>query len=472
MQVVGPAVPTPKFVRWVVELLRTTRVAPNVIILALLFIHRLRCNLLDGTKAQPGSEYKLLTVALMLGNKFLDDNTYTNKTWAEAASLQVQQVHFMEVEFLSNMRYALATSVEQWVNWQSMLGRIGTFVATATRLPPATAMTSSPARLAPQLLPTPSQLSPPQLRSPSASRSATVSAIPFPTLRAVPSLGPLQARKRSADATLEPPAKRLAHERVALPRSKLPALSIPPASSAPPVQVHPPPLQMTSVGPSSAMTTPQFGPSIPNGHLSYTLSTPTRPPMNPSPAATYPTPTAGMAYSNPTHTYSYSALPPSTFQYQVTPFAAASSSPLSAPFTATPSASFPASMATSSATTPQVMGHSPFASFLSQRMSPYGPVRGVNTLIAATPAPPVHPARVVPEHAMQYRPLGQPYSELRTGTLPYVSATWADYDNYLATAASTPYPAAPMHASTLPHHPVQPWPMYATGQFHTAYLAQ
>jgi hypothetical protein len=31
-------------------------------------------------RGKPGSEYRLLTVALMLGNKFLDDNTY-EYTW-------------------------------------------------------------------------------------------------------------------------------------------------------------------------------------------------------------------------------------------------------------------------------------------------------------------------------------------------------------------------------------------------------
>lgn len=72
-------------------------------------------------KGKPGSEFRLLTVALMLGNKceylsqtiasglavlclltlklVLDDNTYTNKTWAEVSGISVQEIHIMEVEF-------------------------------------------------------------------------------------------------------------------------------------------------------------------------------------------------------------------------------------------------------------------------------------------------------------------------------------------------------------------------------------
>jgi hypothetical protein len=92
----------------VTTILSTTQVTQNVIILALLFVYRLK-TLNPSVKGKPGSEYRLLTVALMLGNKFLDDNTYTNKTWAEVSGISVAEVHIMEVEFLSNMKYALFT---------------------------------------------------------------------------------------------------------------------------------------------------------------------------------------------------------------------------------------------------------------------------------------------------------------------------------------------------------------------------
>ena len=46
----------------------TTQVAQNVILLALMFIYRLK-QINPSVKGKPGSEYRLLTVALMLGNK-------------------------------------------------------------------------------------------------------------------------------------------------------------------------------------------------------------------------------------------------------------------------------------------------------------------------------------------------------------------------------------------------------------------
>jgi hypothetical protein len=48
--------------------LSTTQVTQNVILLALLFVYRLKVAN-PNVRGQSGSEYRLLTVALMLGNK-------------------------------------------------------------------------------------------------------------------------------------------------------------------------------------------------------------------------------------------------------------------------------------------------------------------------------------------------------------------------------------------------------------------
>ncbi|KAJ9150751.1 hypothetical protein NKR23_g3538 [Pleurostoma richardsiae] len=110
------AIPSPQFTKWVETVLRTTQVTQNVVLLALMFIYRLKMTN-PTVRGRAGSEYRLLTVALMLGNKFLDDNTYTNKTWAEVSGISVQEIHVMEVEFLSNMRYSLLASKEEWEQW-------------------------------------------------------------------------------------------------------------------------------------------------------------------------------------------------------------------------------------------------------------------------------------------------------------------------------------------------------------------
>jgi hypothetical protein len=62
------ALPSSGFRKWVVTILSTTQVTQNVILLALLFIYRLK-TINPAVKGRSGSEYRLLTVALMLGNK-------------------------------------------------------------------------------------------------------------------------------------------------------------------------------------------------------------------------------------------------------------------------------------------------------------------------------------------------------------------------------------------------------------------
>jgi hypothetical protein len=52
----------------VASILSTTQVSQNVILLALLFVYRLK-KFNSGVKGKKGSEFRLMTVALMLGNK-------------------------------------------------------------------------------------------------------------------------------------------------------------------------------------------------------------------------------------------------------------------------------------------------------------------------------------------------------------------------------------------------------------------
>ena len=65
---VQEAMPSMGFRKWVVSILSTTQVSQNVILLALMFIYRLK-KLNPSVKGKVGSEFRLFTVALMLGNK-------------------------------------------------------------------------------------------------------------------------------------------------------------------------------------------------------------------------------------------------------------------------------------------------------------------------------------------------------------------------------------------------------------------
>lgn len=60
--------PTVGFQKWVTNILSTTQVSQNVVLLALMFVYRLK-KFNPGVRGKKGSEYRLMTIALMLGNK-------------------------------------------------------------------------------------------------------------------------------------------------------------------------------------------------------------------------------------------------------------------------------------------------------------------------------------------------------------------------------------------------------------------
>ena len=237
------AVACPGFKKWVQGILQTTQVTQNVVLLALLYIYRLK--MINPTvNGRPGSEYRLLTVALMLGNKFLDDNTYTNKTWADVSGINVKDIHVMEVEFLSNMRYGLYASREHWEEWLVKLNKFSEYLDMAQRqsspsplmIPSPTHQSSSATN---QIAPSPSALGG---NSPAYGSSGTSSAW-SQSFSANAAISPLSlkpdssaTRKRSfpeVDPT-DPPAKRVNQNPV------LPSVSQP-------HQVQPAPVQPQSL---------------------------------------------------------------------------------------------------------------------------------------------------------------------------------------------------------------------------------
>lgn len=77
---VPEAMPTTGFRKWVTTILSMTQVSQNVILLALMFIYRLK-KLNPGVKGKVGSEFRLLTVALMLGNKCITSKPGRSDCW-------------------------------------------------------------------------------------------------------------------------------------------------------------------------------------------------------------------------------------------------------------------------------------------------------------------------------------------------------------------------------------------------------
>src|SRR5205085_860261 len=62
-------------------------------------------------------------------NKFLDDNTFTNKTWADITGMKSKDVNHLEMQFLSGIEFRLFTSSWQYSEWLAKLTQFtGTYM--------------------------------------------------------------------------------------------------------------------------------------------------------------------------------------------------------------------------------------------------------------------------------------------------------------------------------------------------------
>ncbi|TFK48047.1 hypothetical protein OE88DRAFT_1665098 [Heliocybe sulcata] len=113
-------VASPAFVNFMQKLLETTQVSQSVIVLSLHYIYRLK-ERNRFTNGQQGSEFRVAVAALMMANKFVDDNTYTNKTWSEISSISLNEINKMEREFLMGVDFDLYVDKSTYESWLNLL---------------------------------------------------------------------------------------------------------------------------------------------------------------------------------------------------------------------------------------------------------------------------------------------------------------------------------------------------------------
>ncbi|KAE8145295.1 cyclin-domain-containing protein [Aspergillus avenaceus] len=437
--------PSAGFLKWVTNILSTTQVSQNVILLALLFVYRLK-KFNHRVRGKKGSECRLMTIALMLGNKFLDDNTYTNKTWAEVSGISVQEIHVMEVEFLSNVRYNLFVSEEEWTKWHSKLNLFADFFNRASMAPEQKeAEPPTPAlHISPNLCS--SQHVSPSPRLPSPPSSDVLRAQPWSLPSNTPSYGhslygndmpPASSRKRIRDEFVEDqPSKRMAMPTtVPTSASVLPSAGLDGLPTLPPVlAATSTPSHMSLSGTVSRLPRPNFPP------VSHALA----PHVSGTSVLPFPSAPSRTMQSVPNPSSSWVPQIPPT---QVPPITNSMYNPgVSLPDPARQHHSqFGATSATISPAISAYSAHTPQANlspsfFLANRNSPYRPVRNFNTLLIPPPSSSLHQQRPVPFEHMHYQPLGKTAAERKTGLLPYLHhEAWPHPRLYQPTFHSTPH---------------------------------
>ena len=323
----------------------------------------------------------------------------------------------MEVEFLSNMRYTLFASSEEWKEWHVKLSKFSEYYDKASRTQIALRNLALPVPQfsIPRDLPSPpasTNTSPPFWTNPAPNSST----LPHP-LSMPPYLPPripspesnlkTWARKRSLEeSNLDPPPKRLN------------SLAASAASSATLT-----PSTLNNTPPVPRLPMPNL--SISNNHQQHSFSS--SPGQLPISAGRAMSTVFSGPSSRPQMGMQLPSIQPASRPSHITTSRHATSGdyPINQP-------PYTTATSTPSPTSYHFPQHTPSANGLSPsgwpvpRDSPYKPIRGVNTLLVPPPSASIqnHPQNV--SHGqMHYQPLGKPTSERRTGVLPYFPPnTW------------------------------------------------
>ncbi|WFC98743.1 hypothetical protein MYAM1_001475 [Malassezia yamatoensis] len=115
--------PSERFVQFVKNVLRMTQVSRSVVTIGLLYLYRLKLRH-PSLVGQPGSEFRLFLTSLILANKFLDDHTYTNKTWSEVSKIPLHEITKMESQLWGGIDTNASVQPEEYQWWLGALDRI------------------------------------------------------------------------------------------------------------------------------------------------------------------------------------------------------------------------------------------------------------------------------------------------------------------------------------------------------------
>ncbi|KAI1804856.1 hypothetical protein F4811DRAFT_561453 [Daldinia bambusicola] len=111
------------FRKFVNQILTSTRLPSTTILLGMNYLAK-RVNMLNQTGSfspNEGQMWKMLTIALLLGSKFLDDNTFQNRSWSDVSGIDVAELNTMENEWLKHIGWSLYVNLDQSHDYNAWL---------------------------------------------------------------------------------------------------------------------------------------------------------------------------------------------------------------------------------------------------------------------------------------------------------------------------------------------------------------
>lgn len=126
---------TSAFRKFVTQILTSTRLPSTTVLLGMNYLAK-RVNALRGQgpyTASEGQAWRYLTVSLLLASKFLDDNTFQNRSWSEVSGIAVSELNSLEFDWVQAMSWKLYVNLdlsedyqawlESWRGWQQLKKR-------------------------------------------------------------------------------------------------------------------------------------------------------------------------------------------------------------------------------------------------------------------------------------------------------------------------------------------------------------
>lgn len=141
------AMGTPKtpesFRKFISQILSSTRLPRTTILLGMnYFAKRINMmNMINGNKVtlSEGHIWRLLTVALLLGSKFLDDNTFQNRSWADVSGIPVRELNKLEREWMESIHWRMFVNLDLSEDYQAWINSWSEWEANKKQMQQATA---------------------------------------------------------------------------------------------------------------------------------------------------------------------------------------------------------------------------------------------------------------------------------------------------------------------------------------------
>lgn len=112
----------PSFRKWVHQVLSATRLPSATILLSLHYLNERVAHFPETVSSSENQIYRLLAVALILGSKFLDDNTFINRSWSDVTAIKVKELNTLEAQWLQLLGWHLhvdpeaSNGLKAWLN--------------------------------------------------------------------------------------------------------------------------------------------------------------------------------------------------------------------------------------------------------------------------------------------------------------------------------------------------------------------